>query len=121
VTSVSQQRIVAGSRRSDSWRNRDAILRVAAVAFTSGPDVAPMHEIARRVGLGRSTVYRHFPDQEALAQAVATQQIDALRRALEALFAMVAAGAAAAPEGPEDRVQRQLVIEWILDGLFTTG
>jgi AcrR family transcriptional regulator len=68
-------------RRTDALRNREAILRVADEAFTEGTDAVPLDEIARRAGLGRATVYRHFPDRASLAVAVAAQQMVPLKRA----------------------------------------
>ncbi|MFB9320207.1 TetR/AcrR family transcriptional regulator [Cryptosporangium minutisporangium] len=72
----------AGSepRRLDARRNREAILRVAEDAFRSDGDVVPLDEIARRAGLGRATVYRHFPDRNALGFAVAAQWLADLER-----------------------------------------
>lgn len=69
-------------RREDARRNREAILRVADAAYGAGSDVVPLHEIARRAGLGRATVYRHFPNRHALAAAVAAQNIGELRQAV---------------------------------------
>ncbi|MEJ2856889.1 MULTISPECIES: TetR/AcrR family transcriptional regulator [unclassified Saccharothrix] len=69
--------------RADARRNREAILRVADQAFTEEVDVA-LDEIARRTGLGRATVYRHFPDRTALALAVATRYLATLKDAVRA-------------------------------------
>ncbi|WP_035742259.1 TetR/AcrR family transcriptional regulator [Parafrankia elaeagni] len=71
-------------RRSDARRNREAILQVAGVAFTDCPRSVPLDEIARRAGLARATVYRHFPDRHALATAVAEKNLEALRCAVDA-------------------------------------
>ncbi len=71
-------------RRTDARRNRQAILRVADEAFAQGSYVVPLEEIARRAGLGRATVYRHFPDRHALGTAVATQQLGMLRKVVDA-------------------------------------
>ncbi|GAB3148365.1 TetR/AcrR family transcriptional regulator [Amycolatopsis stemonae] len=65
-------------RRVDARRNREAILRAADEAFSEKADVA-LDEVARRAGLGRATVYRHFPDRTALALAVATHHLNALK------------------------------------------
>jgi AcrR family transcriptional regulator len=67
-------------RRIDARRNREAILRVAEEAFTEGTEVVNLDEIARRAGLARATVYRHFPDRAALGIAVAAQHLAALKR-----------------------------------------
>ncbi|WP_290056948.1 TetR/AcrR family transcriptional regulator [Amycolatopsis solani] len=65
-------------RRVDARRNREAILRAADEVFSEEADVA-LDEVARRAGLGRATVYRHFPDRTALAFAVAAHHLTALK------------------------------------------
>jgi AcrR family transcriptional regulator len=67
-------------RRVDARRNREAILRAADEAFSENADFVALDEIARRAGLGRATVYRHFPDRTALALAVAARHLTALKR-----------------------------------------
>lgn len=60
-----------GPLRADARRNRDQIIAAAKVVFAAeGPDV-PMEEIARRAAVGIGTLYRRFPDREALIRAVA--------------------------------------------------
>lgn len=66
-------------RRTDARRNREAILRVADEAFSEGSEVVALEEIARRTGLGRATVYRHFPDRAALGFAVAEHQLELVK------------------------------------------
>jgi AcrR family transcriptional regulator len=63
--------------RADAQLNRDRILAAARDAFVErGPGV-PLDEIARRAGTGIATLYRRFPDREALMRAVV---LDALLR-----------------------------------------
>jgi AcrR family transcriptional regulator len=69
---------VSTPRRSDARRNRIAILRAADEALTHGREPLPLPEIARLAGLGRATVYRHFPDRRALAVAVMGEQLAGL-------------------------------------------
>lgn len=71
-------------RRDDARRNREAILQVADEAFADCAEAVPLAEIARRAGVGRATVYRHFPNRHALAVAVAVHNLDALRRVVRA-------------------------------------
>jgi AcrR family transcriptional regulator len=71
-------------RRTDARRNRQVILKVADEAFAQGTGVVSLAEIARRAGLGRATVYRHFPDKQALGAAVAAEQLTALRQVVRA-------------------------------------
>ncbi|MFI5585908.1 TetR/AcrR family transcriptional regulator [Amycolatopsis sp. NPDC051758] len=68
-------------RRVDARRNREAILRAADEAFSEDADVV-LDEVARRAGLGRATVYRHFPDRTALALAVAAHHLTTLKSQL---------------------------------------
>ncbi|MPZ79223.1 MAG: TetR family transcriptional regulator [Actinophytocola sp.] len=56
--------------RSDARRNRDQILRVAKEIFAEQGVSVPMEEIARRADVGVGTLYRRFPDREALIRAV---------------------------------------------------
>ena len=64
--------------RADARRNRDQIIAAAKVMFVeAGPDV-PMEEIARRAGVGVGTLYRRFPDREALVEAVAEDSFRAV-------------------------------------------
>src|ERR1700730_17128275 len=63
--------------RRDAQRNRDTILTAARDLFAESGEV-PMYEIARRPGVGQATLYRHFPDREAVAAALATEQLDRL-------------------------------------------
>ena len=57
--------------RADARRNRDQIIAAARTIFAEqGPDV-PMEEIARAAGVGVGTLYRRFPDRDALIGAVA--------------------------------------------------
>ncbi|MGW1890175.1 TetR/AcrR family transcriptional regulator [Streptomyces sp. NPDC002004] len=56
--------------RADALRNRERIVAAAREMFVeSGADV-PLDEVARRAGVGNATVYRHFPDRQALLRQV---------------------------------------------------
>ena len=57
---------------------------MADEAFAEGSSAVSFEEIARRAGLGRATVYRHFPDRQALGNAIAAEQLLALRRIVAA-------------------------------------
>ena len=67
----------AVSPRKDARRSRAAILAAARELFSDGRDV-PMYEIGRRAGVGHATLYRHFPDRAAIAEAVVSEQIERL-------------------------------------------
>jgi AcrR family transcriptional regulator len=58
-----------GEPRSDSRRNREAVLDAAARLLAEHPD-ASMGQIADASGVGRTTVYRHFPTREDLLEVL---------------------------------------------------
>jgi AcrR family transcriptional regulator len=55
--------------RSDAEQNRARILDVARTALAESDDVS-MQSIAKLAGVGQGTMYRHFPNREALILAV---------------------------------------------------
>jgi AcrR family transcriptional regulator len=57
--------------RADARRNLERILIAAREAFLEHGYTVPLDEVARRAGVGIATLYRRFPDREALARAVA--------------------------------------------------
>jgi AcrR family transcriptional regulator len=58
--------------RADARRNRNAVLEAGARLLAERP-AASMQEIADASGVGRTTVYRHFPAREDLVAALVTQ------------------------------------------------
>lgn len=73
--------------RADALRNRERVLRAAADAFASEGLSVPVHDIARRAGVGTGTVSRHFPTKEALYAAVLLDRMRALSGSADALAA----------------------------------
>jgi AcrR family transcriptional regulator len=71
--------------RSDAEHNRARILEVARAALTASGDVA-LSSIAKQAGVGQGTMYRHFPNREALLLAVYRQDVEALVDAVPALL-----------------------------------
>ncbi|MCW2907139.1 MAG: TetR/AcrR family transcriptional regulator [Actinomycetia bacterium] len=72
------ERARARPLRRDAELNRQRILRAAAEVFTEQGLQATLDDVARRAGVGVGTVYRRFPDKEALADALFTERLDAL-------------------------------------------
>ncbi|MFF0015949.1 TetR/AcrR family transcriptional regulator [Streptomyces sp. NPDC005374] len=73
--------------RADALRNRERIATAAREMFTEfGPDV-PLDDIARRAGVGNATVYRNFPDREALVREVVCSVLDRTSEAAELALA----------------------------------
>lgn len=67
--------------RADVLRNRGAILDAAVDVLADDPS-ASLSEVARRAGLGRATLYRHFPSREALRAAIRQEALSRARAAL---------------------------------------
>ncbi|MDC0773190.1 TetR/AcrR family transcriptional regulator [Streptomyces sp. HD] len=73
--------------RADALRNRERIVTAAREMFVEfGPDV-PLDEIARRAGVGNATVYRNFPDRDALVREVVCSVMDRTTEAAELALA----------------------------------
>lgn len=64
--------------RKDAERNRQKILEAAATVFTERGLQATLDDVARQAGVGVGTVYRRFPDKEALVEALFTERLDML-------------------------------------------
>ena len=65
--------------RADAQRNYQRLVSAASAAFAEhGADDASLEEIARRAGVGIGTLYRHFPNRQALLEAVYRDQVDVL-------------------------------------------
>lgn len=72
--------------RADSQRNREKLLEVARAAFAAeGPDVS-LEEIARRAGVGIGTLYRHFPNRDAILADVYRRGVEQLAEAAASLL-----------------------------------
>ncbi|WLW54356.1 TetR/AcrR family transcriptional regulator [Streptomyces sp. YU58] len=86
MTATTVQRKVPRPR-ADALRNRERIVAAAREMFTEfGPDV-PLDEIARRAGVGNATVYRNFPDRDALVREVVCSVMDRTTEAAERALA----------------------------------
>ncbi|RLL69584.1 TetR/AcrR family transcriptional regulator [Streptomyces sp. Z26] len=80
--------------RADARRNRGHVLAVAAEAFATEGLSVPVHEIARRAGVGTGTVSRHFPAKEDLYAAVLRARIEELAAEADLLAQREEPGAA---------------------------
>ncbi|MEV4944992.1 helix-turn-helix domain-containing protein [Streptomyces sp. NPDC053755] len=56
--------------RADARRNHERLLGEARAAFAEHGTDASLEEVARRAGVGIGTLYRHFPNRDALVNAV---------------------------------------------------
>jgi AcrR family transcriptional regulator len=83
--------------RADAQRNYQRLLSAASATFIEhSADDASLEEIARRAGVGIGTLYRHFPNRQALLEAVYSDQVNMLRSKAEELSKAADPGAALA-------------------------
>ena len=80
--------------RADAARNRSLLLAAAADEFAARGLDASVADIARRAGVGKGTVFRHFATKDDLLAAIVLDRIDALVATGERLLAEPDAGAA---------------------------
>ncbi|MFC5188138.1 TetR/AcrR family transcriptional regulator [Actinomadura harenae] len=64
--------------RADAARNRALLLAAAADEFAEHGLGASVADIARRAGVGKGTVFRHFPTKDDLIAAIVLDRIQAL-------------------------------------------
>lgn len=64
--------------RSDGQRNRSHILDVADAYFSEHGITGSLEAIAKQAGVGPGTLYRHFPNREALLAALLTARQEEL-------------------------------------------
>jgi AcrR family transcriptional regulator len=73
--------------RADAQRNREKLLAAATQAFAEhGEDVA-LETVAVRAGVGIGTLYRHFPNRDALVVAAYRHEVAQLCAAAQELLA----------------------------------
>ena len=72
-------------KRADARRNYEKVLVAAREAFAEGGESTSLEEIARRAGVGIGTLYRHFPNRQALLEAVYVDEVEELCRSAEGL------------------------------------
>lgn len=73
--------------RSDARRNREKLLQVATAAFaTAEGRPVSLESIARDAGVGIGTLYRHFPNREALVEAIYRAELAEVAAAAEELL-----------------------------------
>ena len=73
-------------RRVDAQQNEERILQIARDALAASPD-ASLNSIAKAAGVGPGTLYRHFPNREALVLALYRHEIQELVALAPALVA----------------------------------
>jgi AcrR family transcriptional regulator len=56
------------------------VLAAAREAFAAGGEATALEEVARRAGVGIGTLYRHFPNRQALLEALYVNEVEQVCR-----------------------------------------
>ena len=67
-------------KRADARRNYDKVVAAAREAFTERGAESSLEEIARRAGVGIGTLYRNFPNRQALLESVYVDELGEMCR-----------------------------------------
>jgi AcrR family transcriptional regulator len=80
TTETGAQTLIARPKRADARRNYEKVLGAARQAFAEGGESTALEEIARRAGVGIGTLYRHFPNRQALLEALYVGEVEEMCR-----------------------------------------
>jgi AcrR family transcriptional regulator len=80
ATEVSPETLIARPKRADARRNYEKVLTAAREAFAQEGESTALEEIARRAGVGIGTLYRHFPNRQALLEALYVNEVEEVCR-----------------------------------------
>ena len=89
TTDASIQALATRPKRADARRNYEKVLAAAREAFAEGGESMSLEEIARRAGVGIGTLYRNFPNRQALLEALYVDEVEAICRVAAELEAGV--------------------------------
>ena len=78
---TSTQTLIERPKRADARRNYEKVLSAAREAFAEGGESTSLEEVARRAGVGIGTLYRHFPNRQALLEALYVGEVEQMCRA----------------------------------------
>lgn len=67
--------------RADAARNRDKLLTATSALVAEGGGDLSLAAVAERAGVGIGTLYRHFPNRDALLSALYRAEVDRLHEA----------------------------------------
>jgi AcrR family transcriptional regulator len=73
--------------RADAKRNYDRLVEAAREVFREQGYDASLDEVAKRAGVGPGTLYRHFPNRDALLDAIMQSWVDRVDEAVEKALA----------------------------------
>jgi AcrR family transcriptional regulator len=87
TTEATAPTLVTRPKRADARRNYEKVLAAAREAFAEGGESTALEEIARRAGVGIGTLYRHFPNRQALLEALYVDEVEEVCRSAAQLDA----------------------------------
>jgi AcrR family transcriptional regulator len=80
TTDTPIQTLIARPKRADARRNYEKVLAAAREAFAESGESTSLEEIARRAGVGIGTLYRNFPNRQALLEALYVGEVEEVCR-----------------------------------------
>jgi AcrR family transcriptional regulator len=80
TTEATSEALITRPKRADARRNYEKVLTAAREAFAEGGESTALEEIARRAGVGIGTLYRHFPNRQALLEALYVNEVEEVCR-----------------------------------------
>jgi AcrR family transcriptional regulator len=83
TTESSAPTLLDRPKRADARRNYEKVLAAAREAFAEGGESTSLEGIARRAGVGIGTLYRHFPNRQALLEALYVGEVEEVCRSAE--------------------------------------
>jgi AcrR family transcriptional regulator len=88
TTDPLEQALPQRPKRADARRNYAKVVAAARDAFAERGTSTSLEEIARRAEVGIGTLYRNFPNRQALLEAVYVEELDSLCRSAAELDAL---------------------------------
>jgi AcrR family transcriptional regulator len=80
TTDAPDQSLVSRPKRADARRNYEKLLAAAREEFAAHGESASLEEIARRADVGIGTLYRNFPNRQALLEALYVGEVEEICR-----------------------------------------
>jgi AcrR family transcriptional regulator len=80
ATDATTQTLLTRPKRADARRNYEKVLAAAREAFAEGGESTALEEIARRAGVGIGTLYRNFPNRQALLETLYLEEVEGICR-----------------------------------------
>jgi AcrR family transcriptional regulator len=80
IPEITAENLLTRPKRADARRNYEKVLAAAREAFAEGGESTALEEIARRAGVGIGTLYRHFPNRQALLEALYLEEVEEICR-----------------------------------------